>query len=287
MGTNERASFRYRVHWPAYYLSRMGHEVSVGKSENADVGVFGKDAPPDAQQKIAGRGVFYRKSVFDVCDNHFITEYADHYRHMCAMADKVTCSTETLKGVIRQETGCEAEVIPDPYEWSEKPPRRPTSGALPRVMWYGNLSSLNSLLQEIQKQSLDDMFLYAVCKPNEKLNCIPWSIEAMSEGFDTAEVVIIPVEDDEWSRHKSSNRMVEAIRNGVFVVANPIPAYEPFRNLMWLGDIREGVEWAYENAEEAQERVRVAQQLVKDLYDPEMIARKWESALTLDVAITS
>ena len=89
-------------------------------------------------------------------------------------------------------------------------------------------------------------------------------------------MVIIPTG---VSAAKSGNRLIEAVRAGKFVVAEPLPAYEEFAEWMWVGDLREGVEWALGNEKECLKRVRKAQKYVQKHYSMEVIGPKWLEAV--------
>jgi len=77
---------------------------------------------------------------------------------------------------------------------------------------------------------------------------------------------------------KSGNRAVEAIRRGLYVVANPLPAYADLG--MWQGDIRQGVDWALSHRGEVLRRIKNSQDYVRHEYSPQRIGRLWANALS-------
>jgi hypothetical protein len=103
-----------------------------------------------------------------------------------------------------------------------------------------------------------------------------WSPEALAQGFKEAGICIIPTKKDNHGLAKGPNRMVDAIRQGLYCVAHPLESYEPYG--MWLGDIREGVEWALDNPRLARRAVKKAQKLIREMHDPEKIAHQWDKA---------
>ena len=73
--------------------------------------------------------------------------------------------------------------------------------------------------------------------------------------------------------------MIESIRQGVFVVAEPMPAYEEFKEWMYIGNIKEGLRWVKENKQSLQKRIEDAQDYVRKKFAPEVIAEQWQSSL--------
>jgi hypothetical protein len=187
---------------------------------------------------------------------------------MIARADLVTCNSEAMRVRIREATGLEARVIPDPYEFDERPPSWGEG-----LTWFGHESNLPDLARAAEK--LKDFGIRAVSSPVMP-GIIPWSRDAVIEALDRCAVAILPTGKNPY---KSANRLVEAARRGKFVVANPLPAYEEFAPFMWVGDIREGVEWAYAHREQCLARVAQCQDYIRPRFSPERVGRLWLEAL--------
>lgn len=268
----DMASYRYRCMIPMRELRKLGAKVEIGFGNTM---VFGKhfdtkDADVAASLKQQGGRV-----VFDVCDDYFGRQFDAHYRAMIDLADVVTCPTETMADRILTETGKGAVVIADPYELPEYPPAMRKDGEL-RVLWYGHHTNQPSLIAEAPSLKGYELLVVSDVKI-EGAPYMPWSRDAMRHALSWCDVVIIPVENVPQNRCKSPNRMVEAIRSGKYVVANPMPAYEPYG--MWQGDIGEGLRWVSENREAAMDAVRIAQLLVREINAPALIGRQWLDAL--------
>ena len=240
------ASSRLRAAIPQRELAKLG------MSKGADVLVYGKHLVPMQMTKRYGR------RVFDICDNHFSDQFAAYYLEHATKADLVTCNSEAMREVIRQHTGRIATVIPDPYESEEKP-----AGMGNGLLWFGHQSNLVDL-----KPYLD-------LKP-EILTGEEWSRERQLEALEKCAAVLIPTGK---SMAKSANRLIEAVRNGRFVIAGDLPAHEEFRPFMWIGDIRKGVEWFKENRDSSVPLVRACQRYIRDKYSPEAIGSLWHDAL--------
>lgn len=229
----------------------------LGVMRGMDVLVYGKHFITIDQTRP------YSRRVFDISDNHFDAPLLGaYYREHALAADLVTCSSEVLKGIIKEETGRDAVVIPEPYESRQ---RTPSIGDL--LYWFGHESNLNDLRRVAP--SLEKW-------PIVTLTGEAWSIERHNEVMENPLIVIIPTGK---SMAKSENRMVEAIRQGKYVCAEYLPAYEQFVQYMPTGNIASGVEWALSNQEEAIERIKLAQEYIRNRFSPETIGKRWLEVL--------
>lgn len=240
------ASSRLRAIIPRQELAKLG--VKHGK----DVIVYGKSFIRMDELKP------YGKRVYDVCDDHFHNERGDYYREHIAKADLVTCNSETMRDIIRRETGRVATVIPDPYESEEKP-----AGMGNGLLWFGHESNLI------------DLHPYLDLKP-DVLTGSDWSREKQLAALEKCAAVLIPTGK---SMAKSANRLIESVRNGRFVIAGNMPAHEEFKGLMWVGDIRAGIEWMHEYPLQAIHDVAECQRYIREKYSPQAIGRLWFNAL--------
>lgn len=256
----ELASTRFRLLIPSKHV--RGVKYTLGKG---DVTIFPKHVVP-LEDVTRWEG----PTLWDVCDDHFDNpSLSDYYRAMPGLVDRVSCTTPYLAGRIKQVCGVDAVVISDPLEF---PRREPKLERVENLFWYGHKTNLDPLLD------LDTTGYNLVCVSNLDADwCLPWSSANMRKGYDWCDAVIIPVKQDleqASALAKSPNRMTEAINAGRFVVANHMPAYDGYE--MYLGDIREGLEWLKNNREEALQRLKKSQNLVETLHSPQVIARQWE-----------
>jgi len=251
------ASCRYRVTIPREY-SR--HEWCEGPSDITIVTKFGT-TPED----MAVQGTV----IYDVCDDHFVTDKRQHLIAMIEAADVVTCTNKFLQDKIKKETGQLAHIITDPVQYPTQPIY---VGEPKRILWFGNrtnIGALQKIIDPLQGQ-------YELAVISDMMGYIPWSHENMREYLDWCDVVIIPVGSAGPSaKAKSPNRMTESINAGRYVIANPIPAYEGYD--MYLGDIFRGLEWLKNNQREAKQKLILAQEKVKNLHAPEVVAKQWDA----------
>lgn len=247
------ASSRYRAIIPAEELAKLGVQrgnqwLVIGKhSWNWDVATQG-----------------FEKVCYDVCDDHFNDRLQNHYRECVDRADLVTCNSHEMRRVIKRETGRDATVIADPYEWPQRSPKFGHS-----LLWFGHALNLQDVAPYIQTMKPEIV-------TNDGYGFTTWTKDNMQCAFDRAGMVILPTGK---SMAKSGNRAIEAIRQGLFVVHGYLPAYGDLG--MYCGDIGDGVEWAKRNKDEVIERIRKAQNYIRDEYSPIKIAKQWKAALSL------
>lgn len=276
------ASYRYRTVIPGVELTRLGHEVIITPEPvSGAVHVYHK-YHLDEDQHLAEL-LPLTGGVYDITDDHFdqpLRDIGRLYRRMAAQATALTCSSEALAARILGVTGRNAVVIPDPYEYPEAP--HTWRGGF-RILWYGHPLNFATL----RNVELDGpLEIITECKPGGHTNVImtPWSHETMLRGFERADVVILPQLDDPKSQAKSPNRLVNALRQGRFVVASRTPAYQEFEDYVYLTDDRErgmmeGVQWARAHPEAVSAMVTAGQAYVAERYSPARVAQQWLTVL--------
>lgn len=257
------ASYRYRTAIPAGEIGASINDLS------ADVLVIGKPGAvtiPEVKQAL-GRG---QSVIADFCDNHFDRE---HERDLLRLADAITCPTEAMREQIAL-LGRDATVIPDPYEFEERPPHCDGD----RLLWFGHPSNLDSL-PKIAPLGIDYALTLvttrsAVVTPPPYIRVVDWSRDTLGHELAQADIVLMP----STAATKSANRTIEAIRQGCFVVAEPHPSLTNIPGI-WLGDLTEGVAWAVSHQAEANERIRASQIYVSRTYSPKIVAVAWNRAI--------
>lgn len=261
-GGESWASYRYRARRPAEALGASLNDPT------ADVLVFVKPVREDLETATAAqrRGA---RVVFDICDDHF---GHDIYRQMAHLADFVTCPTTTMATHLASYGIHQPiAVVPDPYEFEQLEPRGVPER--PRLLWFGHALNLGSLVHVLP--SLLDYPVEIVSNiPVPGYRFTPWSLQNLRDAFKRSDIVILPATVP-W---KSPNRTVEAIRQGLPVVAAPTPALRDFPGV-YLGRIREGIETLIQEGERAAGRVREGQAWIEPRYSLETCAEAWREAL--------
>lgn len=310
--TSDIASARYRVLIPATHLARRGHSMQVmslrpdevpreALEAQADVAIFAKSFS-ESNERIAthlrGRGL---RVIADYCDDHFEhPQHGPHFRRMAGIATDLVASTEALAASIKRHTGRDARVITDPVEGPRGTPRfEPKLPAL-RVLWFGHPTNLVSVIDKADQlrtlaQRMPVEFtlitertaevdrlagaIASIAPDRLKVRCVQWSLEATWKWLEECDLVWIPVTDTGPKMAKSPNRLLESLWAGRFVVADPVPAYRPFEDLMPLGEgLDAAVTRALDNPAAVQERLREAQRRIARSHSGFECARLWAEA---------
>lgn len=249
-----QASYRYRAKIPAEYIGASLNDLT------ADTLIFAKPHAHELMDmaRAKARGAWV---VADFCDDHF--EWM-HYQEALRLADAVTCPTVAMQTLIKG-MGRDAVVIGESYESPEVLPH--CNGV--NLLWFGHQVNRDSLAR-----IMPDIAEYPLRVVSNFKGSIPWSQQVMDREFVSADIVIIPATD----KNKSNNRTLEAIRNGCFVVAEPHPSLMDIPGI-WIGNIKEGIEWTRQNLAMARARTLTAQSYVKAQYGPQTLASAWRNAI--------
>jgi hypothetical protein len=251
---DELASSRLRARIPQRELAKVGIE------KGNDVLVYGKHFLTLDQVRQ------YKAWVFDICDDHFNNpELSAYYRTHAAYAPTLTCNSEFMQKRINEETGRYATIVKEPYEGEELEP-----DIAPELFWFGHGSNLNDLYRVLE------VIEYPTHVLTNADGFVPWTPETMDALMRMPSIVIIPTGK---SMAKSENRMVEAIRGGHYVCAEYLPSYEPFSPYFKLGDIPKHIEEALSNPKRSLEKIRSAQDFIRNVYSPQAIANQWLEVL--------
>ena len=118
--------------------------------------------------------------------------------------------------------------------------------------------------------------------PNLPVRFVPWSLDTIGATISGSDIVIIPTDrNDPAKRGAGSNRLVQALWCGRFVVANPLSSYRELADYAWLGDdLVSGIRWALDHPQKARGRVAAGQSAVESDYAAETIARQWIVEIT-------
>ncbi len=252
------ASARYRAAIPAQATGATLNDP------DADCLIFAKPCADDllVAQRGRERGATV---IMDWCDAHL---WRRAYRDLSALAHRTTACTPWMAQLLTEDLGVPSvTVIPDPYELEEEPPHTTDAG---RLFWFGHASNYEGL-QRVR--GLLDGFDLRVM--SNVAGAIPWSMEGLREELRRADVVVLP----ETAPYKSANRAVEAIRMGCFVVAEPHPSLEAIPGI-WVGSLREGVQWAQQHPQQCREQLTQSQAFVREQYSPAHVANAWKTLWT-------
>lgn len=310
------ASARYRVLLPGAELRRDwqveiitvpdGADVaSIAGTVAADAVIVSKSVRPEtlalgARLKAPGRVV-----LADFCDDHFGSpKLRDHMLGLARTADAVVASTRVLAEIIRQETGREALIIPDPVEGPTGRPRFRPKAARLKLCWFGNPQNLEALpalfeaLFGLARSRRIRLSLEIVTSPEPGLDANlrqverqfggalaitlrPWSPAATWRAIEECDLVVLPSLPSRFNLAKGANRMLESIRGGRLVIAHPLPAYQEFSAFGWVGEhLDAGLSWALDHAPEAEARIKAGQDWIDRNALSSITATAWQAALS-------
>ncbi len=266
------ASHRYRILLPSTYLARkQGWEIYNGDPEdNTDIAVFTKHFDYSALDKAHK---FQGVRVFDVCDYHFNTKHADFYRSMISACDVITCSTEYMREQIKIQSDKDATVIPDPYEFVELAPEFAPEET-PRLVWFGHESNIRAL-EKIPLRGKTTIVTNCEEKDSGPIKWVPYSKDAVIYHARESDLVLIPQILDNRGLSKGNNRLLESLRMGKFSICSDVPSYRELEEFCYIGDIKEGIEWAYANKQEVRDKIKAGQAYIRQRYSPESIGEMW------------
>ena len=253
------ASYRLRVAIPA---RNLGCQYVIWP---ADVCFFFKHQAGDIDRAT---DALYRNVpvVYDVVNDHFHGQLAQHYLTMCDLASTLTAGSWAMAERVKHVTGRPCAVIDDPYEMPEG-----HAGCVgDKVVWFGHSANIGSLLSHLD--ALDGANL-VVCSNVQKDGVVPWSLENEARCIDEAAVVLLTG----GNPGASTNRVVKALRAGRYVVTpeDCAESWREFAPFIWIGDVSEGIRWALNNREEACSQIRQGQDFVRDRYSPWEIGQQW------------
>lgn len=255
---SRHASGRLRCIIPAQQLARLGHTIETSPSAPVDWLVLSKHGWPPFER----RG---ERVCFDVCDDHFDhTKHGPHYRHWVERADLVTCNSAAMRERIKAVSGRDAVLLDDPYESDEKPPK-----CHEPLLWFGhpiNYCDLAPILPKLPETVV--VSGASIEGANE------WSPATMARAWEWCGLVVLPTGPKQC---KSANRAVESLRNGLYPVCGPLPAYAE----LGLGtqDIPGEVRHWLAYPEDTKSEIRRLQGVIRDRFSPETVGREWERAL--------
>lgn len=268
------ASYRYRILIPAMELAQR-HEVFVGIPDApVDVAIFAKHHGGTVEVARNCEAPI----VFDICNDKFghRDEVGSIYREMCEIATVLTCNSYAMSKRIFECTGREAIPIPDPYEHAEWTPEFSPANP-PRLVWFGHYLNHDTLAGLPIPGSLEVLSNAEFKTDSDRVKWTRFSRPEMVRAVREADLVVIPTIPSKTLA--SENRVVESLRLGKFVIAGPhVESYgQVLGDYIWIGDILDGIKWAYTHQAEVLQKIMDGQELVRRFFCPSAIATSWEA----------
>lgn len=295
-----RASHRLRGELISNALSECGYDSKILKDWNEvdknTIIVFLKHTLPESIIRAKSLGAF---TVYDLCDNKFDEDEA--YHPCCAAADLVSANSENMKISIKENTGKDSIVMPDPFERPKLDPKF-SPGKDIKLLWFGSQSSLGlfplvEVWERLEKELVNYNFTMIMSKPDRLRNkmikrkdtgiidsCINfnkiqmhnWDWDLQGQFLKECDIVLIPVNTDNYRTiTKSANRVIDSLISGRFVITSPLESYLEFKDYTWQGDYIEGIKWALANPDQVIDKIAKGQQYVEQNYSAKILSNKF------------
>ncbi len=255
----EFASFRYRAMMPAQQVGATINNAS------ADVLVFSK--PSQSALNMAQEAKLEGKKIIaDFCDDYFNdSQKGAGYRYLAELADLCVCPTAEMRERIPAR---KIAVIPDPYEMDEVQPHAEGE----KLLWFGHNAGLKAL-----EPYKDLPRLAIVTGPAIMKGMIEYSPEALRKTMAESNIALFPTL--KGHEYKSPNRVINALRMGLFPICDKHPSYVEFKKFVWQSEVRTGLRWAAEFSHELNDLVKAGQDYIRERYSPQTIGGMWKDLL--------
>ncbi len=196
--------------------------------------------------------------------------------------------------LLKQNTGLNYEVIPDCIRFKSLNVNTNLSNK-PSLLWFGSSSNHDTLFKglfEIENKkiyttvnivtNLSPDFSDKLVKCNFKYIkpiLTPFSDENLVKIAITSSIIIIPFIDDHIRLVKSSNRIIDALNFGRFVIKSNTTFNLQFDDFCYVGDIGDGLEWYSKNPKIVKSKIAAGKQYVTNHYSIHKIASEWSQLL--------
>jgi hypothetical protein len=287
-GSAQLASHRMRVMKTAELLNCCNEffecTIKSNTDFHADVNIFNKHFDPkgnlDGLSK--GKDLGYL-TVMDVCDDHFDRANGDYYKKACELADVVMCNTERMKARIKEATGVDACIVPDPVTFNWEEPnvveRAKDDDYEARLLWYGHGSNLKPLVPWLNNVDRPITIMSNGKIEHEKADYIPWRPNLVEGIIDSYDIVLIPTTQEDWAKCKSPNRVTDALAAGKLVITDSSEIYEEFKDYIVTIDgvdsLQAAINYWRDDSKGLQEMIAKGQEYVRENYGYDRIVDTW------------
>jgi hypothetical protein len=306
------ASVRFRCLTPLNELRRISFPIELYQPDRPySVVIFSKlyDAANRAlAAHLRAKGTC---TILDLSDNHFynpagLAAYqraAADIREMAQLVHRVVCCSAHLATVIQQNVDLKHApvVVGDAVEEFDMPLTAPSPFAAAqgqpfRILWFGSHGSPNAPagledLLRVQRhlahaERTRRTELVVVSNNAEKFasvrdklavpaRYVEWSEDAFPKELSRANLVVIPITPNPFTKCKSNNRLATALWYGIPAIADRIPAYDDLAPFCFLDDWEKGMAHALAHSRDLQVRTLAGSCYVRAQYNTRRIADDW------------
>ena len=298
-------SYRARAIIPAKHFE-MGKVIETLEDiHDNDIVVLGKKHNAEHTEYLKRNN---KPFIFDISDDKFAL-FGDLWKQTCKDAVLITTTCSTLGNVIKEHTGKNSVVIPDPTEREEEEAKFEIKDNM-KVVYYGSEGNMRDIklftfyetLNRVKPTSLTIItnkldrplvknhpkYRAKLTKPQEyelekEMDWMwslltDWTFEKQARLVRESNLVVLPTSTKNiMTKSKGNNRPVDALRMGRFVITTPgCPSWEDLRKFIWVGDISQGYKWALNNPFEVVSLIKKGQKFIRENYEPKIIAEQWK-----------
>ena len=208
-------------------------------------------------------------------------------------SDFIIVKTEAASRVLYKNTKLSSFVIPDMLRFKSYESishiRNPFE-----VTWFGMPTNHDSLVSELKKIEASNIKINLrvitshinIIKnkitilnlKNINFQFIDWTPEFNKEII-KSDIVILPYTEDQERLVKSSNRIIDSLNLGRFVILSNVEQFKEFKNYTYFGGINNGFEWLQLNKAKAIDKVLKGQKYVNEFYSPESVSKMWRKII--------
>lgn len=292
-----RASHRIRAYIPCESLKLMGYNSEITRDINSltkeDIVIFTKDSNIENMRLVKSKGI---KVGFDLCDNKF--DEKPIYYDYCKEVDFITVNSNTMKDVVKNNTGRNSFYYADCVDRKISTPVIKKINDPIKLVWYGSSASNKYVNWVAVIKNLEDAkinYTITICVDraeylrgkflrnlkginvdSNKFIHIDWTWDLQQKLVEDSDIVFIPIlgADGRRTVTKSHNRVVDGIAQGKWVISSPIPSYGVLKKFCWLRDPAEGIEFYKNNQQEVNEKIKEGQAWIKENVSSEATAKQ-------------
>ena len=232
-------------------------------------------------------------SIFD--DWHFDEKFKKNIFYNLKVAKNsnvVVAKTKQAINIIYKNTQIRGVVIPDCLRYKTLQINQIFCDPY-NLCWFGthtNHASLIKAIEDLSKTTLKinlkiitnkiELLKNSLLKidKNITLEFIEWTL-LMHEEVVESEIIIIPLINNKKSNVKSSNRIIDSLNMGKFVIINDNEQFQEFKDFCYFGNIIEGLEWVSKNKKSATLKIKEGQKYVNKNYSLEVVSNKWKKLI--------
>lgn len=299
--TSNLASVRLRAAVAAQQCLSVGVSCAIGDNELIDpdilivckIGADGIDTRSKTWLHLISTAKKNgAKVVLDYTDHHFanVSVMSDFYNRVLEYCDSIVIPSLAMKSNIRNYWAGTTAVIPDAIEYEIQIPRL-SQGDRPSALWFGHPTNLEFLVKFIQvgdiAKKLSSLVICTDARGIQwiaanrgyfkslRIVLVQWSVAVLPKLASQCSFALLPAGKlDPRKSGASENRLITALALGLPVIANSLPAYQPYR--AFYSDIDEDDYMSVvTNPEKMHELVRQAQASLIPKFSCKTIGMMW------------